>query len=63
MEIVVADPHRPGHELNYYPGEQNTRTADVVILNKVDTASPDDVITVRENIRQLNPNAIVIEVQ
>ena len=61
LEIVVADPHRPGHELSYYPGEQNARTADVVVLNKVDTASPDDVITVRENIHQLNPNAIVIE--
>lgn len=61
LEIVVADPHRPGHELSYYPGEQNVRTADVVVLNKVDTAAPDDVITVRENIRQLNPDAIVIE--
>ena len=61
LEIVVVDPHRPGHELSYYPGEQNARTADVVVLNKVDTASPDDVIKVRENMRQLNPNALVLE--
>ncbi len=61
LEIVVADPHRPGHELTYYPGEQNARTADVFVLNKVDTASPDDVIVVRENLYNLNPNAVVIE--
>ena len=61
LEIVVADPHRPGHELTYFPGEQNARTADVFVLNKVDTASPDDVILVRENLRMLNPNAVVIE--
>ena len=61
LEIVVADPLRPGHELTYYPGEANARSADVFVLNKVDTASPDDVILVRENLRNLNPNAIVIE--
>ena len=61
LEIVVADPHRPGHELTYYPGEQNVITADVFVLNKIDTASPDDVILVRENLHRLNPNAIVIE--
>lgn len=61
MEIVVADPLRPGHELTFYPGETNARSADVFVINKVDTASPDDVILVRENLRNLNPNAVVIE--
>ncbi|MEA3439035.1 MAG: cyclic 2,3-diphosphoglycerate synthase [Chloroflexota bacterium] len=59
--IVVADPHRPGHELTYYPGETNSRLADVIVINKVDTAAPENVITVRENIRQENPDAIFIE--
>ncbi len=60
-QIVVADPHRPGHELKYYPGETNARMADVFVINKVDTANPEDVITVRENLRKVNPNAIQIE--
>ncbi len=59
--IVVADPHRPGHELRYYPGETNVRLADVFVINKVDTANPDDVITVRNNLFALNPDAVVIE--
>ena len=61
LQIVVADPHRPGHELMYYPGETNARLADIFVLNKVDTADPDDVIAVRENLRQLNPTAAVVE--
>jgi predicted GTPase len=61
LSIVVADPHRPGHELRYHPGEANARAADVFIINKVDTARPEDIITVRENLRWLNPQAIVIE--
>jgi predicted GTPase len=60
-QIVVADPHRPGHELKYYPGETNVRLADVFVINKVDTASPDAVIAVRESLRNLNPKAIQIE--
>ncbi len=60
-QIVVADPHRPGHELRYYPGETNVRLADVFVINKVDTAAPDAVIAVRENLRNLNPRAIQIE--
>jgi predicted GTPase len=60
-QIVVADPHRPGHEMKYYPGETNVRMADCFVINKVDTANPDDVITVRENLHQLNPKAVVIE--
>jgi predicted GTPase len=59
--IVVADPHRPGHELRYYPGETNVRLADVFVINKVDTANPEDVITVRDNLHSLNPEALVIE--
>jgi predicted GTPase len=60
-QIVVADPHRPGHELKYYPGETNVRLADVFVINKVDTAAPDAVIAVRENLRALNPDALQIE--
>ncbi len=59
--IVVADPHRPGHELRYYPGETNVRLADVFVINKVDTANPEDVITVRDNLFSLNQDAVVIE--
>jgi len=59
--IVVADPHRAGHELHYYPGETNVRLADVFVINKVDTANPEDVIRVRENLYALNPGALVIE--
>ena len=59
--IVVADPHRAGHELRYYPGETNVRMADVFVINKVDTAHPEDVITVRNNLHMLNPDAMVIE--
>jgi predicted GTPase len=61
LQIVVADPHRPGHELAYYPGEVNLRRADVVVINKVDTAAPQDVETVRKNIRVSNPQARVVE--
>jgi predicted GTPase len=61
LQIVVADPHRPGHESRYHPGETNARMADVLVLNKVDTASPDSVIAVRESLRLLNPDAIQIE--
>lgn len=61
FQIVVADPHRPGHESTYHPGETNARSADVFVINKVDTASPEDVIKVRENLNLLNPDAVVIE--
>jgi predicted GTPase len=61
LDIVVLDPHRPGHELGYYPGEVNFRTAHVLIINKVDTADPDGVKTVRQNIAVHNPKARVIE--
>jgi predicted GTPase len=61
LQIVVADPHRPGHEMSYHPGETNCRAADVFVINKVDTADPENVIKVRQNLRMLNPSAIVIE--
>jgi len=61
LEIVVADPHRPGHELSYFPGEVNLRRADVVVINKVDTAAPQDIEAVRHNIREANPQATIVE--
>jgi predicted GTPase len=61
LAIVVADPHRPGHEYRYHPGETNVRLADVFVINKVDTAAPDSVISVRESLRNINPQAVVIE--
>ena len=60
LHIVVTDPHRPGHELAYYPGETNLRMADVVIINKVDTADADKVLAVERNIRAANPKAKII---
>jgi predicted GTPase len=59
--IVVADPHRPGHEKSYYPGETNVRMADAFVINKVDTADYADVLTVRDNLHALNPDAVIIE--
>jgi predicted GTPase len=61
MHIVVVDPHRPGHELTYYPGESNLRMADVVVINKVDTADYANVLKVRANVQSVNPDATVIE--
>jgi predicted GTPase len=61
VHIVVADPLRAGHELNYHPGEANLRAADVVVINKVDSASVEQVIAVRESVRAVNPRAVVIE--
>ena len=55
LAVTVVDPHRPGHELMYYPGEVNLRMADVVIINKVDTARAEDIETVRNNIKAANP--------
>jgi predicted GTPase len=61
LAIVVADPHRPGHETLYHPGETNVNLADIFVINKVDTADPDNVIKVRESLRSLNSDAVVIE--
>ena len=59
--ITVADPHRAGNEVTFYPGEVSLRMADVVVINKIDTASPEAVQTVRENIQRVNPKAVVID--
>jgi predicted GTPase len=61
LQFTVVDPHRSGHELRYHPGETNVRLADIVIINKVDTASPDAVAQVLANVRLLNPRARVVQ--
>jgi len=61
LVITVADPHRPGHEMSYYPGEVNLRIADAVVINKMDSAPPAGIQEVRENIKTANPNATVID--
>jgi predicted GTPase len=60
LYITVADPHRPGHEISYYPGEHNVRLADVIIINKVDTADPANIELVEKNCRAINPNATIL---
>ncbi|HET6374104.1 MAG TPA: GTPase, partial [Candidatus Polarisedimenticolia bacterium] len=61
IEIVVVDPHRPGHEVTYHPGETNLRRAHVIVINKITTASAEGIATVKSNIQRLNPGATVIE--
>jgi predicted GTPase len=61
LHIVVADPHRAGHEVAYYPGEANLRMANVVIINKVDTADPQNVKKVKENVKMVNPDAMILD--
>lgn len=61
LMITVTDPHRAGHELKYYPGEVTLRIADVVVINKIDSASPEAIQTVRESIEKVNPKALVID--
>jgi predicted GTPase len=61
LSIVVADPHRAGHELTYHPGEANLRVANIIIINKVDTADPQKVKLVKENAKIANPSAIILE--
>jgi predicted GTPase len=61
LYVVVADPHRPGQELTYYPGESNLCAADVVVINKVDTADLANIAQVRTNVRQVNPQATIVE--
>lgn len=60
LQIVVADPHRPGHERGYFPGEANCYMADIVVLNKIDSCYPDDLQVVRENIMMMNPDAVLV---
>lgn len=61
LMITIADPHRPGDELGYYPGETVLRLADIVIINKMDSANSADIQKVRENITLVNPNAVVVD--
>jgi predicted GTPase len=61
LQIVVADPLRPGHELTYHPGEMNFRSADVIVINKEDSANFDSIELVRNHAIQVNPNAIIID--
>jgi len=61
LMITVADPHRAGHELSYYPGEINLRMADVVVINKIDSAAPEGIQKVRESIASVNPDATVVD--
>ncbi len=61
LHIVMADPHRPGHELAYYPGETNLRMADVIIINKERTARKSGIRTIKKNIDRVNPEALVID--
>jgi predicted GTPase len=61
LNFTVVDPHRPGHELTYYPGEVTLRLADVVVINKIDTADAKGIQTVRESIARVNPKAIVVD--
>ena len=60
FHIVVVDPHRPGHEVRYHPGEANLRMADVVVINKIDTADAQGVNTVLNTIRAVNPSAVIV---
>jgi len=61
LTICVADPHRPGNEVSYYPGETMMRISDVVVINKMETAAPEAIQIVRDNIQKVNPNAMVID--
>jgi predicted GTPase len=61
LTITVVDPHRPGHEISYYPGQTNLRLADAIVINKIDSAYPEDIDEVRANVREVNPGAVVIE--
>ncbi|MEZ7892414.1 MAG: cyclic 2,3-diphosphoglycerate synthase [Candidatus Wallbacteria bacterium] len=60
-EIVVVDPLRAGHENQYHPGETNVRRADIVVINKIDSADMDSIDEVRRNVRAMNPNAVIVE--
>lgn len=61
LSVTVVDPHRPGHELSYYPGEVSLRMADVAVINKIDSASSENIAIVEENITKVNPNAKIIK--
>src|SRR5208282_5681571 len=60
LQLVVADPHRAGHELTYYPGETNFRMADVIVISKTDSAKPEDVRAIEASAASANPTARVV---
>jgi predicted GTPase len=60
FHIVIVDPHRPGHEVTYHPGEANLRMANAVVVNKIDTADYENVVTVTNNVRRVNPSATIV---
>jgi predicted GTPase len=61
LHVTVVDPHRPGHEMCYYPGNVTLRLADVVVINKIDSAGPEGIDTVRRNVAAVNPKAVVVD--
>ncbi len=61
VTFTVADPHRPGHEMKYYPGNTSLRMADAVVINKIDSANAEDILTVINNCKEVNPDATIIE--
>ena len=61
VHITVVDPHRPGHERSYYPGQNNLIMADIIVINKIDSADPESIAEVRSNIATYNPDAVVID--
>ncbi len=61
VHITLVDPHRPGHELQYHPGEANLRRSDVLLINKIETATPEGVQEVRDSISLANPDAVVVD--
>lgn len=63
LAVAVLDPHRPGHELSYYPGEVSLRIADVAIINKVDSADPQSISQVENNIKRVNPGAVIVKAE
>lgn len=63
LSVTVLDPHRPGHELNYYPGEVSLRISDVAIINKIDSATPEAIAQVEENTKRVNPNTTIIKAE
>lgn len=63
LAFTIVDPHRPGHELSYYPGEVSLRVADVAVINKIDSASPENIATVEKNINKINPSAKIIKAE
>lgn len=61
IHITIVDPHRPGHELTYYPGETNLLLADIIIVSKEDTAKPDDIDSVKSHVKSSNPKAVIVD--